>query len=120
MRQVFISFSLFILWMGCSSTNHDDRIELIYKSVSMMKTLDTIGLKSIVDTSYYYEIYGGEGFNNIVQFTSNKINTCGIPPKEKLSSANNTQLHYTEFIMPFCRDHVDSLTNESFDLIFRF
>ncbi|ANE51377.1 hypothetical protein SY85_13550 [Flavisolibacter tropicus] len=86
----------------------------------MMKTLDTTGLKAIVDTSYYYEIYGSEGFNNIVQFTSKKINACGIPAKNKLSSTENTQLHYTEFIMPFCRDHVDSLTNESFDLVFRF
>ena len=120
MKRVAVFFSFFILWMSCSSTYHDAQIELIYKSINMMKRLDTLGLKSIVDTSYCYDIYGPEGFENIVQLTSRKINTCGLPEKEKLSSVVNNQLHYTEYTMPFCRNHMDSLTSESFDLIFRF
>ena len=84
-----------------------------------MRQYDTSNLISIVDTAYCFDIYGADGFS-IIKYVNQKMKICPEPSKEKYVFKNNEGLNFTEVFAPFKCINNDSLSNDSFYIVFRF
>ena len=121
MRLIFLLNTL-VFMASCTSgqNKQEDRINTIYKSIEMMERYDSLGLILIIDTSYCYDVYGYEGFDNIIKYVNKKIKICPKPVKEKLKIEYNEALEVTEIFVPFKCAANDTSNHDQFELLFRF
>ena len=97
------------------------RKEVIEKTIAAIIKHDTINLFSLIDTSFYFDIYGKEGFIYKVSYINNKLKTCQIISiVDSLITKKESPVHSTEYILPFCRSKDNNVNPDRFDLLFVF
>lgn len=121
MDKLIIVISFLISLVNCSSTtnNNEKRVELIKTALGFIERGNIDSLKTIVDTSYFYKLYGEDGFGETVARTRPKIVICKAPNSGQYK-INDPVPQLTEYTLQFCRTATDSLTDKSFDLVFTF
>lgn len=121
MNKIILSVFLLPIFLACSNSGNKskfDRVDMIYKAISLMEKGDSDSLKLIVDTTYCYEIYSKEGFDKIVSVAKNRLKLCKLPARDELKVSSPTPLA-TQYVASFCQPQNDSTSN-GFDLIFTF
>lgn len=114
---VFLTVFLFIFCTSNKKPN-DNRVELIKRTVSSIKEYDTLQLYNIIDTNYSFDIYGKEGFINLIDIVNNELKTCKAD-YEGLKSTNTIH-NTTIYSLPFCKKESSKADNNYFLLNFTF
>ncbi len=98
----------------------DKRKSVIRQAMSAISIYDTTKLYKIVDTAYYFDIDGKEGFLFTVDYLNKKFKECGSTFVDSVIEIREGTVNAKEYILPFCRNKDNSLSDNSFDLIFKF
>jgi len=112
-----------ILINSCGYTQSIDteRKKIIEKTLAAIVKYDTTNLFSLVDTSFYFDIYGKEGFIYKISYINNKLKACQVTSiVDSLITKKEVPVHSTEYILSFCRFKNNNLNPDRFDLLFVF
>ena len=94
---------------------------VIEKTIAAIIKHDTIKLFSLIDTSFYFDIYGKENFIYKVSYINDKLKTCQITSiADSLITNRERPVHSTEYILSFCRFKNSNVNPDRFDLSFLF
>jgi hypothetical protein len=120
LKGLSILILLIFLNAFCKSSKNinNQRIALIKKTIGAIENYDTLQLYKIVDTSYCFDIYGNDGFLNIINYTYNQLKIC--PPDYEKMKSINTITNTIKYNVPFCREKFKNSLNSGFDLVFTF
>jgi hypothetical protein len=106
---------------GYTQSIDTERKKIIEKTLAAIVKFDTTSLFSLVDTSFYFDIYGKEGFIYKVSYINNKLKTCQIASiMDSLITKKEVPVHSTEYILSFCRFKNNNVNPDRFDLLFDF
>ena len=112
-----------LLINGCGYTQSIDvkRKAVIEKTIAAIVNYDTTNLYSLIDTSFYFDIYGKDGFIHKISSIKNKLKTCQITSiVDSLMTKRERPVHSTEYILSFCRFKNSNVNPDRFDLLFVF
>ena len=105
---------------GYTQSIDTERKKVIEKTLAAIVKYDTTNLFSLVDTSFYFDIYGKEAFIYKISYIKNKLKTCQITSiVDSLVTKKEVPVHSTEYILSFCRFN-NNLNPDRFDLLFVF
>ena len=106
---------------GYTQTIDVSRKAVIEKAIVAIVKYDTTTLFSLVDTSFYFDIYGKENFIYKISYINNKLKTCQITSiADSLITKKERPVHSTEYILSFCRFKNSNVNPDRFDLLFVF
>jgi len=106
---------------GYTQTIDTKRKMVIEKAIAAIVKYDTTSLFSLVDTSFYFDIYGKESFIYKIGYIKNQMKTCQTTSvTDSLITQKERPVHSTEYILSFCRFKNSNVNPDRFDLLFVF
>lgn len=105
---------------SCQQNLHNRRIEVIQESIEAFSQYDTAKLYKLVDTSYYFSLYGKEGFLFYVKNLNERFKGCQTKINYNALKANVGPVNTQEYVLHFCRTKNNEIVDSSFDVTFRF
>jgi len=121
-----LSSLILICFLLINSSGYTQSIDakrkgVIEQTIEAIIKHDTISLFSLIDTSFYFDIYGKENFIYKVSNINNKLKTCQITSiADSLITKKEVPVHSTEYILSFCRFKNRNVNPDRFDLRFVF
>ena len=114
MRTASILFSCVLLILTCcNGQSKMAQKHLITDAMKAMISGDTIQLYRLTDTTFFFSIYGKEGFSNTVKVIKEKIKNCN----EIIDKLNIQQDEIkNEYIVSICESQPDSKSQVVFTL----
>lgn len=111
-----------VLTVQCRPTQnlHTRRIEVIQASITAISQFDTIKLYKLVDTSYYFDLYGKEGFLFTIKNLNRKLKICKTEPDYSKLKVEVSSVNTQEYTLQFCKASNINNADSSFDLKFKF
>ena len=73
-----------------------------------------------MDTSYYFDLYGKEGFLFTVKNLNKKFKICKTQPDYSKLKVEVSSVNTQEYTLQFCRAQNTNIVDSSFDLKFKF
>jgi len=117
---ILISF-LLINSCGYTQSLDTERKKVIEKTLAAIVKFDTVSLFSLVDTSFYFDIYGREGFIYKIYSINNRMKTCQMTSiTDSLLTKMERPVYSTEYTLSFCRFKNNDVNPDRFDLLFLF
>lgn len=118
---IFICTLLLLSWQCKTQPNlKDKRKDVIRKAISAISQYDTTELYSIIDTAYYFDVDGKEGFLSTVDYLHNRFKECGTAIIDSSIKIKEAEVYSKEYSLPFCRSKDNSINDRSFDLLVTF
>jgi len=106
---------------GYTQTIDTKRKTVIEKAIAAIVKYDTTSLFSLVDTSFYFDIYGKESFIYKIGYFKNQMKTCQTTSvTDSLITQKERPVHTTEYTLSFCRFKNNNVNPDRFDLLFLF
>ena len=117
-----ILISIFLInSCGYTQTTDTKRRTVIERAIVAIVKYDTTTLFSLVDTSFYFDIYGKEGFISKINYINNQLKTCQTTSiTDSLLTTMQMPANSTDYILSFCRFKNNNINPDRFDLIFSF
>jgi hypothetical protein len=121
-KSILIVFTLTLLSWQCKTqpSKSDKRKNVIQKTVNAISRYDTTELYNLVDTSYYFDVNGKEGFLHTINYLHERFKECGNTIVDSLIKIKEAEVYSKEYSIPFCRSTDFSINNRSFDLLVTF
>jgi hypothetical protein len=119
MRKFILLISTF-LSIGCSivAIKKQQRIKLIHTAIQSIENDDLNELKRVIDTNYFYNVYGEEGFENTVHRTRLKLLECEVPTADSFIISEPSPV-LTRYTLQLCGPYSDSVFTRV-ELVFSF
>jgi hypothetical protein len=117
-----ILFVSLLMLIQCRPKQHlfQNRVEVIHQAIAAISKYDTSTLYNLVDTSYYFDIYGKEGFLHTIERINTGLQKCKSKIDDNAIKVVNTPVNTTSYILNFCKPKNDTATERIFELNFKF
>jgi hypothetical protein len=122
MKNFKVFISLFAVVCGCKEKNalEQDRRKLITETVNALKTYDTLTLFSLIDTSYNFGLYGRENVMSKFEYANSVLKDCKSLVSDTSVSSRPIPGNFSRYTILFCRDSMQKIIYDSFDLLLTF
>src|SRR5688572_797583 len=112
-----------LLINSCGYTQSVDiqRKAVIEQTIEAIVKYDTTSLFLLVDTNFYFDIYGKEGFIYKIRYINNQLKTCQTTSvADSLLTKKEIPGNSTEYILSCCKFKNNKINSDRFDLVFSF